>query len=101
MKPSPCRCGARAEYSVCVLVSTLRVRPRRQKCGRAEAFCATCIQKLMSGQWSLEAFGIQKSLRDAYTAIAASGTESDHHATLEYAIDREQEAGTNEPEVIR
>ena len=35
MKPALCPCGAPAEYSVCVLVSSLGLRPRRQKCGRA------------------------------------------------------------------
>lgn len=43
MKPSLCRCGARAEYSVCVLVSTLGLRLRRQKCGRGQAFCSLYI----------------------------------------------------------
>ena len=99
MNPSYCRCGARAEYSVCVLVATLGLRPRRQKCGRAQVFCAACIQKRLSGRWSMDASGIQESLREAYTAIAdASGAESNPHAPSECAIDVEHEG---EPEVIR
>ncbi len=102
MKPSLCRCGARAEYSVCVLVSTLGLRPRRQKCGRAQTFCAACIQKLLSERWRMEASGIQESLRQAYTTIAVrSGAESNPQQASECAIDREQEVGANEPEVIR
>ena len=102
MKPSVCRCGARAEYSVCVLVSSLGLRPRRQKCGRAQIFCAACIQELLSDRWSMEALGVQESLTDAYTAIAdARGAESNRHRASECAIDRKQEVGANEPEVIR
>jgi hypothetical protein len=70
MKPSLCRCGARAEYSVCALVSTLGIRPRQQKCGPAETFCTSYIQKLLSDRWSMDASGVQESLRQAYTAIA-------------------------------
>ena len=102
MKPPLCRCGARAQYSVCVLASTLGLRPRRQKCGRGVAFCAACIQKLLSERWSMNARGIQESLREAYTSIAGhSGAESNPHTASECAIDREQEVGTDEPEVIR
>lgn len=90
MKPSFCRCGARAEYSACVLVSTLGLRPRRQKCGRAHAFCSACIQKLPSERWSVDASDVQESLRQAYTAIAElSGAESNPHRASECAIDRE------------
>ena len=70
MKPSLCGCGARAEYSVSVLVSSLGVRPRRQKCGAAQLFCAACIQQLLAGRWILGAGGVGESLRRAYTAIA-------------------------------
>ncbi len=102
MKAPLCRCGARAEYSVCVLVSSLGLRPRRQKCGRAEVFCAACIQKFLSKRGSMDASGLQESLRNAYTSIAErSGSESIPHIASECAIDREQEVGTNEPEVIR
>ena len=70
MKLSLCPCGPPAAYSVCVLVSTLSVQPRRQKCGRAQAFCAACIQKLLANRWGMDASGIEESLREAYTAIA-------------------------------
>lgn len=70
MKPPLCRCGARARYSVCVLVSSLGVRPRQQKCGNAHAFCAACMQQLLHERWSTGASGLRESLRQAYTAIA-------------------------------
>lgn len=102
MKAPLCRCGARAEYSVCVLVSTLGLRPRRQKCGRADVFCAACIQKLLFDRWRMDASGLRESLGNAYTAIAeCSEAESNRHTASECAIDRGQGVGTNEPEVIR
>jgi hypothetical protein len=99
MKPSRCGCGARAEYSICVLVSTLGLRLRRQKCGRGMAFCSACIQTLLSERWGLNASAVHESLRQAYTTIAeCSGAESNPHTASECAIDREQEVGTSEPE---
>ena len=102
MKPLLCRCGARAQYSVCVLVSTVGLRPRRQKCGRAQAFCTACIQRLLQERGGMEASGIRESLRQAYTTIAVrSGAESNPHTASECAIDREQEVGTDELEVFK
>jgi hypothetical protein len=102
MKPSICRCGALAEYSACVLLSTLRLRPRQQKCGPAQALCAACIQKLLSERWSVDASGVQESLRQAYTAIAdCLEAKSNPHAAPECVIDQEEEVGTDEPEVIK
>ena len=69
MKTSQCICGARAEYSVCVLVSTLGVRPRHQKCGRAQLFCASCMQQLLAKQWNHGASGMKESLSSAYTEL--------------------------------
>ena len=101
MKPSLCGCGARAGYSVSVLVSSLGLRPRRQKCGRAKTFCAACIQRLLDGV-PRTASGIQESLTLAYTAIADTlGTESHPQPASECGIDRQHEVSTNEPEVVR
>ena len=102
MKPSLCGCGAPAEYSVCVLVSTLGMRPRRQKCGRAQTFCGACIQKLLAERWTLDASIIQESLGQAYTAIAHTlGTESHPQSASECGIDRQHGVSRNEPEVVR
>ena len=101
MKPSLCRCGGRAEYSVCVLVSSLGVRPRRQKCGRSQSFCTACIRRLVEERSGM-ASGIQESLTEAYTAIANTlGKESHPQPASECGIDRQHEVSTNEPEVMR
>ena len=71
MKRSVCDCGAPAAYSICVLVSSLGVSPRRQKCGRGQTFCAACIQKLLDEQWLNQARNVQESLKEAYTEVAA------------------------------
>jgi hypothetical protein len=70
MKRSSCRCGAPAEYSICVLVSSLGMRPRRQKCSRGQTFCAACIQQLIKSEWLDHARPVKESLEQAYTAIA-------------------------------
>ena len=48
MKPYLCRSGAPGKYSVCALVSTVRVRPRHKKCGRTQLVCGACLQRLVS-----------------------------------------------------
>lgn len=69
MKRPLCSCGRPAEYSLCVLVSTLAVRPRRQKCGRAQLLCASCMRELVNKQCHHTASGVLESLRSAYTAL--------------------------------
>ncbi len=92
MKLPLCRCGARAEYSVCVLASTLGLRPRRQKCGRAEVFCAACIQKLLDEQWLNQARNVQESLKEAYTEVAAHlRAESHPQLASNRGIDQQHE----------
>jgi hypothetical protein len=96
-----CCCGAQAEYSVCVLVLSLGVRPRRQRYSRAQTFCAACIQRLLD-EVPRTASCIQESLTSAYTAIADTlGTESHPQPASECGIDRQREVSTNEPEVVR
>jgi hypothetical protein len=74
MKPSLCSCGERAEFSICVLVSTLGVRPRRQKFGGAQVSCAACIQRLVAERWMQSAGAVQEALTSAYTAINGDST---------------------------
>ena len=70
MKRPLCSCGKPAEYSLCVLVSTLAVRPRRQKCGRARLLCVACIERLVAEHCgSNRASGVLESLRSVYTAL--------------------------------
>ena len=82
MKPALCSCGARAEFSICVLISTLGVRPRRQKCGRGQLFCAVCIQRLIAKQWMECTGAVQQSLRTAYTAIAGDSRDASHAESM-------------------
>jgi hypothetical protein len=101
MKPSSRGCGARAEYSVCVLASSLGVRPRRQQCGHAQTFCGACIQRLPDDRSGIPS-GIQESLTQAYTAIANTlETESHPHSASECGIDRQHEVSMGEQEVMR
>lgn len=73
MKRLLCSCGKPAAYSLCVLVSTLTVRPRRQKCGPARLFCASCTRELVNEQCGHSAAsGVLESLRSAYTALLGS-----------------------------
>jgi hypothetical protein len=69
MKRTVCSCGKPAEYSLCVLVSTLGVRPRPQQCGRAQLFCASCMRELVNDQSHNASSGVLESLRSAYTAL--------------------------------
>ena len=75
------QCGAPAAFSLCNLISTVAVSPRRQKCGIASLYCSGCIQRLTElleacGHSSLENLG--QSLNEAYTALAiAAAVPSD------------------------
>jgi hypothetical protein len=69
MKRPLCSCGRPAEYSLCGLISTLGVRPRRQKCGRARLFCTSCMRELVNDQCHHAASRVLESLRSAYTAL--------------------------------
>ena len=82
MKRGVCRCGAPAAYSICVLVSTLGIRPRRHRCGSGQAFCASCIQKLLNERWLDHARLVQESLEEAYTKVAEH-LRAESHPQLE------------------
>jgi hypothetical protein len=69
------QCGNPATFSMCNLLSTVRITPRRQKCGIATLYCSACIQRLVglldtSGHSALQT--LSRSLNDAYTALAAT-----------------------------
>jgi hypothetical protein len=92
MKRSICLCGVSAAYSICVLVSSLGVSPRRQKCGVARPFCAACIQKLFSERWLDQARNVQESLREAYTEVAEQlRAESHPQLASKPGIDQQHE----------
>jgi hypothetical protein len=75
------QCGSPAAFSMCNLLSTVGITPRRQKCGIATLYCSACIQRLVglleaSGHSALQ--NVSQSLSEAYTALAvASDCDSD------------------------
>lgn len=66
------QCGEPAAFSMCHLLSTVAVTPRKQKCGTAIPFCSVCIQRLLellevSGHSALRE--LSRPLSEAYTAL--------------------------------
>lgn len=80
MKLRSCsQCGRPAVLSLCYLLSTVAVTPRKQKCGKTSLYCSACIQRMVglleaSGHSVLEE--LSKSLSEAYTALATSKRNS-------------------------
>jgi hypothetical protein len=72
----PCsQCGSPAAFSLCHLLSTVAVTPRKQKCGTAIPYCSACIQRLLellqtSGHSAL--LELSQSLHEAYTALGTA-----------------------------
>lgn len=69
------QCGAPAAFSLCTLISTVAVSPRRQKCGIASLYCSGCIQRLAellgtSDPSTLQA--LSQPLTEAYTALTTA-----------------------------
>ena len=75
------QCGNPAAFSLCSLLSTVAVTPRRQKCSAATLYCSACIQRLAgllrtSGHSALHE--LSPPLSEAYTALArASECDAD------------------------
>jgi hypothetical protein len=75
------QCDNPTSFSICNLLSTVAVTPRRQKCGIAVPYCSACIQRLVglletSGHSALQT--LSQSLSDTYTALStASDCDSD------------------------
>jgi hypothetical protein len=68
------QCGSPAALSLCHLLSTVVVTPRRQKCATSTLYCVACIQRLVglletSSHSALEE--LSKPLNEAYTALTA------------------------------
>ena len=67
--------GEPAAFSMCNLLSTVAVTPRRQKCSTATLYCSACIQRLAellgtSGYSALQA--LSQPLAEAYTALTTA-----------------------------
>ena len=64
-----CRlCQAPAQYSLAFVISTLRIKPRLQKCSPVVLLCDLCIHKL-SRALAVASPELQAALEAAYTAI--------------------------------
>jgi len=79
-KGKPCsERGAPAQFSLVVVLSTLGVTPRTQKCARAILRCKSCLQALLAGLKDHASPSLAESLSQAFTAIAGtSGRTEDH-----------------------
>lgn len=62
-------CECPAEFSLCMIVSTLGNSNRRQKCTTALPFCASCLQRILAGSEVSASIRIRRALSDAYLAL--------------------------------
>jgi hypothetical protein len=71
MKQRICNhCDRLADYSLCQILSTVRVSPRKQKCTQAIPFCSDCLRRLLTLLPPEPLNGICQPLYMAYTALA-------------------------------
>jgi hypothetical protein len=71
MEPKPCsRCSQPADFSLAFLLSTIRVRPRAQKCSQTIALCNSCLHDVLASLGTSPLADLQQPLISAYTAIA-------------------------------
>jgi hypothetical protein len=66
-------CGEPAHYSLAFVLSTLGVRPRRQKCSPVVLICDDCIRTLYESDPQIPE-ELQNALKRAYTTINSSRT---------------------------
>ena len=76
MTPRSCsQCGKPAAFSLCNLLSTVAITPRKQKCGIATLYCSACIQRvaelLKVSEYSFLQ-NLSQPLSEAYTALASA-----------------------------
>jgi hypothetical protein len=87
MEAKPCsRCSRPADFSLALLVSTLRIRPRGQKCSHAVLLCRSCIHDVSNALALTPASDLHHALSGAYTALrthfttAADGSSVEQHS---------------------
>lgn len=64
------RCGAKADLSVCWLLSSVGRAPRKQKCSRRTLLCNACIRGITAGFLGQAPSAVCKTLKEAYTQLA-------------------------------
>ena len=67
-------CGDPAQYSLAFVLSTLGVRPRRQKCSSVVLICDDCIHTLYESDPQIPE-ELQNALKRAYTALNSVPTD--------------------------
>jgi len=71
MESKPCsRCSQPADFSLALLLSTIRVRPRAQKCSKTIALCNCCLHSVLASLGTSPLADLQQPLISAYTKIA-------------------------------
>jgi hypothetical protein len=71
-----CHCSRPAAFSLGVLLSTVGVSKRAQKCSPTIRLCPSCIHDLIATLGTIPLTQLQEPLRIAYTAIACTTTTS-------------------------
>jgi hypothetical protein len=62
-------CGGPAEFSLCVIISTVGVSSRRQKCTTALPFCASCLQRVFGEGEGNASRRIREACQAAFRAL--------------------------------
>ena len=76
-QPKLCSCCNRpAEFSLSFLISTLRVKDRKQQCSQSVPLCRSCIHDFCDSEASESAAKLREALRNAYTAIKLAFSET-------------------------
>lgn len=83
MRPRPCSlCGRPADVSAVVLLSTLRISPRRQQSTKAVVFCTACINAFLNDGGEPDDSNTIQRLSDALTpawnALTRHSDEQSH-----------------------
>jgi hypothetical protein len=67
-------CGDPAQYSLAFVLSTVGVRPRRQKCSSVVLMCNDCIRTLYESDPQIPE-ELQNALKHAYTTLNSAPTD--------------------------
>ena len=68
-------CSQPAEYSLALIVSTVGVSPRTQRCSPVVLFCKSCIGALATEECWWGSLALSNALQRAYTAIKQDSSD--------------------------
>ena len=69
-------CSQPAEYSLALIVSTVGVSPRMQRCSPVVLFCKSCIHVLATEECWWASAALCNALQRAYTATTQESSET-------------------------